>query len=552
MAFIKKSSITALQEQADIVEIIDGYVPLKRSGSNFKARCPFHEEKTPSFTVSQQKQKYYCFGCGANGNVFTFLQEYVNLSFVEAVEDIANRYSFQLEYENNFEQTDKRDENEKIEILEKLNDWFQSQLFGNQLQYVLSRGVRQETIKKFKIGFAPKSFEVLRFFLENKIDYKIAEELGVVAFDESGNPYSRFSERIMFPIFSNSGKIIAFGGRTIVNHPAKYLNSPTTKLFNKSKVLYGYNFAKKDIAKQKKAFVVEGYLDVVMLSQSGIENVVAPLGTAFSETHLPLFKRAGNPIISFAFDGDRAGINATKRALEIVLPTGYQTRVSLFTDGLDPADFVKNGHVDEVKKLLENGENGATFYLKKIIEKYNLENPYEKAEARKEGFEAISKFPKEIREEYENIFKVEFLREDVKFEREKIQIRENKNKANSDFGKFELSLIRSIIENRELLAVIDSEFGEQGFKYHQEAFLDLKKGLDSEEVLKISLMECNIFTKDDIQIEIINHRIRQNFVERENILKQNIPFLEKGTKIRENSLELNILKKKKSQLLTII
>jgi DNA primase len=470
------------------------------------------------------------------------------LSFPEAVEELASRYSFQLEYEQGGKP--KEEDSDTLEILEDLNSWFQKNLIGEPLNYLLNRGVSKSSIQKFKIGFAPNSYDVLNFLHQKGVDFKVAEELGVVSFDENNNPYSRFINRITFPIFSSRGKIIAFGGRTISNHPAKYLNSPTTKFFNKSKTLYGYNFARKEISKQKKVFVVEGYLDVVLLFQSGLENVVAPLGTAFGEGHLPLFKRAGNPILSFGFDGDSAGVEATKRALEVVFSSGLQTRVTLFPNGVDPADFVKNGKNDEVHKLLENGKDGVLFFLETIGKKYNLSNPYERSQCRNDGIQTISKLPESVRKEYWKIFAREILREEVSEKTKKLKRGERESNLNNKDSLFEISLIRSIIDNRKILKKVENVFGESGFKYYREIYKDLKNETENENLKKISMMDCNIFSESEVEIEIINYQIRKNLEERENILKMRIPFSEKRDKVRENNLDFNILKKRKSKFLT--
>jgi DNA primase len=545
MAFIKDSSIKALTEIVDIVEVVDSYVPLKKSGSNFKARCPFHEEKTPSFTVSQDKQMFYCFGCGAGGNAIKFVMDYTSLTYPEAIEELASRYSFQLEYEANGKK--KEDHSRKLEILEDLNSWFQKNLIGEPLTYILNRGVTKSSIQKFKIGFAPNSYDVLKYLHEKRVDFKIAEEVGIVSFDERNNPYSKFINRITFPIFSDRGQIIAFGGRTISNHPAKYLNSPTTKFFNKSQTLYGYNFARKEISKQKKVFIVEGYLDVILLFQSGLENVVAPLGTAFGDGHLPLFKKAGNPILSFGFDGDNAGVEATKRALQTVFPAGFQTRVTLFPNGVDPADFIKNGKGDEVHKLLENGKDGVLFFLETIGQKYNLSNPYELSQCRNEGIATISKLPESVRKEYWNIFAREILKEDFIEKKKKLKWSEKQKNIENKDSLFELSLIRSIIDNSNILERVEKEFGESGFKYYSKIYKDLKENRETEDIKKISIMDCNVFSESEIEIEILNYQIKKNLEERENILKMKTSFSEKRDKIRENNLEFNILKKKRSK-----
>jgi DNA primase len=546
MARIENSSIEALRENLDIVNVVGNYIQLRKSGANYKAKCPFHEEKSPSFMVSPQKQIYHCFGCGAGGNAITFVQEYEGLSFPEAVEELAGRYNFQLEYSQNFE----KEEKSLLSILETLNLYFQENLQKRRdvLDYLFNRGVTPQTIHKFRLGYAPDSYDILSFLHRREINFSEAEEVGVVAFDDNGNPYSRFVERVTFPIFSGSGKIVAFGGRTLGNHPAKYLNSPTTKYFNKSKVLYGYNFAKKEMFRKNSIIFVEGYLDVIAMNQAGFENVVAPLGTAFTEGHLPLVKRGENLVVTLAFDGDSAGVEATKRALDILLPVGVESRVVLFDGGVDPADLVKNGEVEKLKKLLEGGKDAVKFYLQNILSKHDMKNPYDRARAISDGREFLEKLPQFIRDEYNRYFAEELLHESPEklVSHKKIETRESEK--GDFFGHFELSLIRSILENGELLSVVEREIGENGFLQYGDIYRDLKRGEESQKIRRISLMECNFYDENEIEVEVVNYKIRRVQKEMEELPKSSLPFGEKSIKIRENRYALVSLQKRKRAL----
>ena len=247
---IKPESIENLKSLIDIADVIGNYVQLKKQGSNFVALCPFHSEKTPSFVVSPSKQIYHCFGCGASGDAIKFIMEIEKLTYPEAIEKLASMYNFKLEYTkgNSFVH---------IDLLERVNSFYISNLYKNQnaLNYLKQRGLFDSTIEKFQLGYAPSSQEQFKFFKDANLNKKDLIELGVL--NDSGE-YPRLIERITFPIFSQSGKIIAFGGRTITNHPAKYINFTNTKIFNKSKTFYGLNFAREHILRSKRIIITEG------------------------------------------------------------------------------------------------------------------------------------------------------------------------------------------------------------------------------------------------------------------------------------------------------
>ena len=343
---ISKTSIENLKNQIDIVDIVSSFIELKKSGANFKACCPFHGEDTPSFTVSPAKQIYHCFGCSNGGDAIKFVMEYEKLTYPEAIEKIAALTNFNLEYDNNDSQA------LNTSILDAINNYYQDNLLNNQntLQYLSSRGITKESINKFQIGYAPSSNDTINYLKSNFFDLHMAKELGVI---DSGNNglYARFIERITFPIFLQSGKLVGFGGRTISGHNAKYVNSPATKLFNKSALLFGYNLAKESIFQSKEIIITEGYLDVVMLHQAGFTNSVATLGTALTSQHIPLLKKSDAKII-LGYDGDKAGMEAAYKASILLAQNNFVGGVVLFQNGQDPADYVKEGRVDELKSLL--------------------------------------------------------------------------------------------------------------------------------------------------------------------------------------------------------
>ena len=364
---ISKTSIENLKNQIDIVDIVSSYIELKKSGTSFKACCPFHGEETPSFTVSPAKQIYHCFGCSNGGDAIKFVMEYEKLSYPEAIEKIAALTNFNLEYDNNDSQV------LNTSILDAVNKYYQNNLLStlNAIQYLSSRGITKESIDKFQIGYASSSNDTISYLKNNFFDLSMAIELGIIDSGSNGL-YARFIERITFPIFLQSGKLVGFGGRTISGHNAKYVNSPATKLFNKSVLLFGYNLARESIYQSKEIIITEGYLDVIMLHQAGFANSVATLGTALTSQHIPLLKKSDAKVI-LGYDGDKAGMEAAYKASILLAQNDFVGGVVIFQNGQDPADYVKEGRVDELKSLLLHPKYFVEFALDYIV-KDNLGN----------------------------------------------------------------------------------------------------------------------------------------------------------------------------------
>lgn len=375
---IKKESIENLKNHLDVVDVISQFLELKKTGANFKACCPFHGETTPSFVVSPAKQIYHCFGCGVGGDSIKFVMEYEKLSYPETIEKLASMYNFNLDYEDNAEK--KQD----TKILEEVNKYYQKLFVNNDnvKEYIHKRGISEFSVEKFEIGYAPVSIDTINFLKSNHYNLNDAIELGVI--DNGANGlYSRFIERITFPIYSISGKLVGFGGRTITGHNAKYVNSPQTKLFNKSRLLYGYHLAKEQIYKKNQIIVCEGYLDVIMLHQAGFNTAVATLGTALTQEHLPLLRR-GEPKVILAYDGDKAGLAAAFKASVMLSQGEFEGGVIIFADGLDPADMVHNGKINELNEIFSNPISFIPYVIEYIKNKYNLNVIEERKKASKE------------------------------------------------------------------------------------------------------------------------------------------------------------------------
>ena len=343
---IPQAFIDDLLARADIVEVIDSHVPLRKAGRNHQALCPFHEEKTPSFTVSQDKQFYHCFGCGANGTVITFVMELNGLGFVEAVEDLAGRYGLEIPREAGYRPASKQHD-ELYELLEQAAQLYRKQLQGHKgraADYLKGRGISGTVIEDYEIGYAPSGWKRMLNALGNSTEARTRlTEVGLIKPGGKEGHYDFFRDRIMFPIRDPRGRVIGFGGRVLGDDTPKYLNSPETPLFHKGRELYGLYQVRRKKKQPETLYVVEGYMDVIALAQHGVDNAVATLGTAVTDKHLEKLYRVAGQLI-FCFDGDEAGKKAAWRALEIALPQLREGRQALFNfmpEGHDPDSFIR-------------------------------------------------------------------------------------------------------------------------------------------------------------------------------------------------------------------
>ncbi|NNL94347.1 MAG: DNA primase [Xanthomonadales bacterium] len=356
---IPESFIEELLNRTDIVELIERRVELKRAGSEFQARCPFHEEKTPSFTVSPTKQFYHCFGCGAHGSAIGFLMQYEGLEFVDAIEEMARNAGLEVPRTGGGEAPAKP-RNELYEILDKASAFFQAQLreHPEAIEYLKSRGLSGEICRDFDVGFAPDSWDALMGHIGNdENSVKLMHRAGLLSQGKT-KAYDKFRNRIMFPIHDRRGRVIAFGGRAMADDGPKYLNSPETELFHKGRELYGLYLARKRIGRLDSIIVVEGYTDVVALAQYGLRNSVATLGTATTPNHAEILFRATDTVI-YCFDGDEAGRKAAWRALEATVPRlreGLQARFLFLPDGQDPDSLVREQGKEVFDGLLEESQ----------------------------------------------------------------------------------------------------------------------------------------------------------------------------------------------------
>jgi len=374
---IPEDVIEKIKEQNDIVDIISENVRLKKSGRNYTGLCPFHNDKSPSFSVSSDKQIYKCFSCGEAGNVITFVMKYKKFTFLEAAKYLADKANIPLEIAGQ--------ENNKIsrkkELLYKVNVdtaryYFASlQKFKTAKEYFLKRGIKEETIKRFGLGYAQDSWKGTINYLRTK-GYKndLLLEAGLISKNEkTGNVYDRFRNRVIFPVFDVKGKVIGFGGRVLDDSKPKYLNSPETMIFQKGTNLYGLNFAIKNGLQEDYIIIVEGYMDLIALHQSGITNVAASLGTALTVNQARLLKRYVSKVI-ISYDADLAGQTATLRGLEILRNAGFDVKVLTVPEGKDPDEFVRNNGKEAFLRLAKDALPLIEYRIKKVSEGINLKD----------------------------------------------------------------------------------------------------------------------------------------------------------------------------------
>jgi len=398
---IKPESIEGLKAIVDIVDVIGNYLQLKKVGANYVALCPFHAEKTPSFYVSPSKQIYHCFGCGASGDAIKFIMEYEKVSYPEAVEKLASLYNYKLEYTS-----DRRGSGKSKALLQRVAEYYISQLRPDTFpyNYLKKRGVTDTSIEKFQLGYAPDSQTQLHFFQQAGLSFPELERTGVIVKGQRGY-YPRLIERITFPIHSPGGQVIAFGGRTLGDHPAKYINFTNTPLFNKSRTFYGLHLAREKVVRKREIVITEGYFDVIMLHQGGVENSVATLGTALTPGHLPQLKKLESRVI-LLYDGDSAGRSAGLKGAQLLHRNYFEGGVALLPEGKDPADWVAEGR--DPQELLKEPIPFPQFILEETLRHYNLKNPVEKHRAFLQLKNYTLSLPQFLKEEFAQLVAVEF------------------------------------------------------------------------------------------------------------------------------------------------
>ena len=580
---ISEEILERIKNENDIVEVISETVRLKRSGRNFMGLCPFHNEKSPSFSVSQDKQIYKCFGCGEAGNVISFVMKNRNMSFLDAVKYLASRANITLELQN-----EKKDKSlQKKELLYRVNleagKFFFSNLMSNDTakEYFLNRGIKLETIRSFGLGYANNSWNSLMNHLKRKnISEQLMIEAGLLSVNpEKNRKYDRFRNRVMFPVFDYRGKVIGFGGRVLDDSKPKYLNSPETLVFQKGTNLYGLNFALKHNMKERYFIIVEGYMDLITLHQYGITNVVASLGTALTINQARLLKRYADKVV-ISYDADMAGQMATMRGLEILRTAGFDVRVLSIPQGKDPDEFVRSNGKEAFLKLINSAEPLIDYRLKKAEEGIDFKNSQSSILYAKKVMNILSDLdPLEkdvyIKKASENTG----IKEQILYDMLSKRINDNNDGNNVNnkgengtklyiepaFLKAERALLKLILENNDYLDFIEEKLDENDLVLpeHKLIFTIIKRAkgenkdnvvsfiesqLNNTESIKefIKIKDINLFYVEDTKRliedyinEITNYKLKQRIEE----LKKQQKILENQGKIEESiSLAIELAK----------
>ena len=389
MPLIARASIDQVQAAADMVEIVGQYTELRKAGANYSGRCPFHEERTPSFSVNPAEKLYYCFGCGVGGNLFGFVQAKENLDFAGAVEYLADRYGIELEYEESSARGDaERHRRERLRaLLEQATAYYERVLHdagaaAPAREYLKQRGLGDDVCRQFRLGFSLAGWDKLREAARaKKFSDQDLLDAGLVVPGKSGRPYDRFRGRIMFPLADDRGRTLGFGARTMGDEKPKYLNSPETPLYHKSEAVFGLHAAKAAAGREDRVYVVEGYTDVLALVQAGVHNVVASMGTALTEQQLKRLARVTRNLY-LCFDADAAGLGAMSRALTLGRKMGLSLHVVRVPDGLDPADYVLSGAGGEgFRALAADAQTLLQFHVRLALATHDLDKPDGRARA---------------------------------------------------------------------------------------------------------------------------------------------------------------------------
>jgi DNA primase len=466
--------------------------------------------------------------------------EYEKLSYPEAIEKLASMYNFTLNYTKSA-----RSGANLFKALETINDFYKKELTHTKkaLEYLKNRGVSSASIEKFELGYAPEGERQIEYLKSHLIPLQDAIEAGILA--KENRLYARMVERITFPIYSPNGAIVGFGGRTISNHPAKYLNTPQTKLFNKSKLLYGYHLAKESIFKKRRMIVCEGYLDVVMLHQAGFSTAVATLGTALTPQHLPILRR-GEPHVILAYDGDKAGIAAALKAAKLLATSDIDGGVVIFPAGQDPADMVASKKIEELEKLFAHPKPFIEFVLEATVKSYDIKDPKEKQKALFAGTEFLRTLPELLQEEYRDYLAalLEILPSKIPIARSKsvtapsLEVKDPK----------ELSVIKTLLQHPHLIDEVLDIIDTSHFLYHKEEFEAVVSGnLDHPKLRAILLDEEIIpFEPEALREELFVFLIKYYEKRIKEVTKSSLPFEQKSFLIRK--YRENILKLKRGEL----
>jgi DNA primase len=491
---IPKDTIQQIFDASRIEEVVGDYVHLKKRGANLLGLCPFHNEKTPSFTVSPAKGIFKCFGCGASGSSVGFIMEHEHKTYPDALRYLAKKYHIEVEEEEQTpEQIAQYNERESmLQISDFAAKFFVDQLWETEkgksigLSYLTERGISTQMIKKFQLGYSPDDWTAFTdHAVKNAYNLELLQKTGLSIIKEDGKKFDRFKGRMMFPIHNLTGQVIAFGGRTLSNDKkqAKYLNSPESELYYKSKVLYGISFARNEMVRQDNCFLVEGYTDVISLFDSGVENVVASSGTSLTVDQIKLIKRF-TPNITILYDGDFAGIKAGLRGIDMILSEGMNVKVVLFPDGEDPDSYARSHRSTEVQDYIKNEAQDFISFKTNLLSEEVKNDPIKKAGLIKEIVQSISVIPdpitrqvyvkecsslmdmpeqtllnelnKDLRKKFKDVYKQNTYQEKV-IAPPQVQVEQDESNIRSKLSFQEENLARILLE-----------FGKDSFSYRDE------------------------------------------------------------------------------------
>lgn len=558
--FYPEDIVEEVRTKNDIVDIVSGYVKLQKKGSNYFGLCPFHNEKSPSFSVSPSKQMYYCFGCGAGGNAITFLMEYENYSFPEALQVLADRAGVELPKEEMTKEARAQADLRAtlLEINKLAANYFYYQLKQPQgkigYDYLTGRKLSDATILHFGLGFANKTSDDLYRYLKSK-GYKdeILKETGLVSIEERGT-HDKFWNRVMFPIMDVNNRVIGFGGRVMGDGTPKYLNSPETRLFDKSRNLYGLNYARS--SRKKYMLICEGYMDVIAMHQAGFTNAVASLGTAFTSQHAMLIKRYTDQVI-LTYDSDGAGVKAALRAIPILKEVGISCKVLNMRPYKDPDEFIKNMGAEAFQERIDQAQNSFLFEIEVLKRDYNLEDPEQKTNFYNAVARKLLEFPEALeRDNYtQAVAREQFIPyQDLKQlvsrlssrivpgaeqtqPREEFTPRERKKEKEDGTRQSQRLLLTWLIEDPKLFDKIEGIITPDDFRedlYHQVAQM-VFDGHARGDVNPAGIL--NHFINDEEQYKEVAALFNASLKESLNNEEQKKAFSETVIKVRKHSLD---------------
>ena len=558
--FYPEDIVEEVRTKNDIVDIVSGYVKLQKKGSNYFGLCPFHNEKSPSFSVSPSKQMYYCFGCGAGGNAITFLMEYENYSFPEALQVLADRAGVELPKEEMTKEARAQADLRAtlLEINKLAANYFYYQLKQPQgklgYDYLTGRKLSDATILHFGLGFANKTSDDLYRYLKSK-GYKdeILKETGLVSIEERGT-HDKFWNRVMFPIMDVNNRVIGFGGRVMGDGAPKYLNSPETRLFDKSRNLYGLNYARS--SRKKYMLICEGYMDVIAMHQAGFTNAVASLGTAFTSQHAMLIKRYTDQVI-LTYDSDGAGVKAALRAIPILKEVGISCKVLNMKPYKDPDEFIKNMGAEAFQERIDQAQNSFLFEIEVLKRDYNLEDPEQKTNFYNAVARKLLEFPEALeRDNYtqavarEQFIPYQELKQLVSRlssrivpgaeqtqPREEFSPRERKKEKEDGARQSQRLLLTWLIEDPKLFDKIEGIITPDDFRedlYHQVAQM-VFDGHARGDVNPAGIL--NHFINDEEQYKEVAAMFNASLKESLNNEEQKKAFSETVIKVRKHSLD---------------